>query len=114
MSGTPDHRRLAVFQGQEKSMTNHPNRKKIYPDTTFEYIARKAGAQVFVLWEQAGPPKTEIAWHTCYSVNGKPAFVQTYKDGNGWNVFTAASTNDIDESIADALNRCGVPAPSFA
>lgn len=90
-------------------MVNHPNRQKVYPDHTFENAARSAGARVVVLWEEKGPKNTEIAWNTCYFVNGRPAIVQTYKDGAGWNVFTPAETNDIDKSVADALNRCGVP-----
>ena len=85
---------------------------KDYPDQTFERVARKAGARVLILWERPGPKNTEVAWNACYSVNGWPVIVQTYRSGGGWNVFTAPRTNDVNESIADALNRCGVPAPA--
>lgn len=95
-------------------MVNHPNRKKTYPDTTFEGIARKAGANVRVLWEMKGPENTLIAWMVGYQVNGGVAFVQTYKDGAGWDVFTPSDTRDITASVADALNRCGVPVPAAA
>ena len=85
---------------------------KTYPDTTFEKIARKAGASVTLLWEMRGPKDTSVAWMTCYLVNGMPAIVQTYGEGNGWNVFTPGPHLDIEGTLADALNRCKVPAPA--
>jgi hypothetical protein len=91
-------------------MTTKPT-TKTYPDQTFERAARDAGAWVHVLWEQPGPKDTLIAWNVAYNVNGAPVIVQTYKDGDGWNVFTCAVTNDVQASIADALARCGVTVP---
>jgi hypothetical protein len=88
-------------------------KQKTYPDQTFERAARAAGASVSCLWEIKGPAKTKVAWITCYAVNGCPVMVKTYTEGNGWTVYTtvytaAPATNQINETTADALGRCGV------
>jgi hypothetical protein len=90
-------------------MVNHPNRKKIYPDQTLEQVARKAGATVLCMWEIPGPSHVSWAWLTCYGINGTVCLVQTYRDGNGWEAYTPCGSNDVATTIADVLNRCGVP-----
>jgi hypothetical protein len=81
---------------------------KTYPDRTFEEAARKAGAPVQCLWEMKGPRNTAIAWLSALSVNGRVVIVQTYTDGNGWEVYSPAPTLNVDATIQDALARCGV------
>lgn len=97
------------IRGKERLMANHPNRKKVYADTTFQNAARAAGATVRCLWEIPGPKDTEIAWITFYQINQSCCIVETFKDG-GWNAFTPNTSIDVDATIADALSRCGVPA----
>ena len=87
-------------------MTNHPNRKKVYPNLTFERAAREAGARVIVLWEQPGPRNTGVAWMVGYSINGVVAIVQTFKESGGWDVYTPLARTDATAGIADALARC--------
>ena len=76
---------------------------KTKPDVTFENAARAAGAQVSLQWEMRGQP----AWVRGYLVNGRVAIVVTHDERN-WDVFTPWPTLSIDESIKDALTRCGV------
>ena len=84
---------------------------KQYPDHTLEKALRVAGASVKVLWEEKGPRNTSIEWQVCYSVNGSLCLVQTFQDG-GWDALTPCGSVDIIETIADVLNRCGVPVPA--
>ena len=88
-------------------MINHPNRKKVYPDHTFENAAREAGARVICCWEQSGPRDTQVAWMVYYLVGRTVALVHTHRDGS-WEVYTPGRSIKIDATIADALARCGV------
>jgi hypothetical protein len=93
-------------------MTNHPNRKRTYPDQTLENAARAAGIDIAVFWEMRGPPNTFVDWMVAYSIGHTPVIVQTYKNGNGWNAFTPCQSIAVDETIADVFKRCGVePSP---
>jgi len=80
---------------------------KIYPNHVIEDAAREAGAFVCCLWEVKGPKDTDIAWMSAFNINGVIALVQTYKSG-GFEVYTPGSHLSIDETINDALARCGV------
>lgn len=82
---------------------------KIYPNQTFEEIARKTSAHVAVLWEIKGPPHTQVAYLTCYLINGRTAILETFKDGKSWEIYTPPNTPDVLSSIADAFNRLGIP-----
>ena len=87
-------------------MVNHPNRKRTYPDHTLENAARAAGVRVVVLWEMRGPANTAVDWMGGYQIDHLPVIVQTYTDGDGWNVFAPNSTNDVDRTIAEILKVC--------
>lgn len=93
-------------------MINHPNRsKRGYPNSVLADACRKAGAHVGLMWEVPGPKNTAIEWMSCYQIGKSVCIVQTYKEG-GWNAFTPHPGNDIAGTVADVLNRCGVPAPA--
>lgn len=81
--------------------------KAKYPDHTFENAASRAGASVQCLWQMRGPKNTAVAHIECLTINGTLVIVETF-EGGGWEVFTPGHTIDIDETIADALARCGV------
>lgn len=83
-------------------------KQAIYPDHTLENAVRAAGHSCRCLWEMKGPPRTLIAWLVAYDINGRVCIVQTFKDGNGWNVYTACNSIGIDDTVADVLARCGL------
>ncbi len=89
-------------------MINHPNRKRTSPSQAFTNAARARNFHVRIMWEIPGPKGTQIEWLSCYQVGLSICIVETFKDGNGWNVFTPGRTNSIDESVDDALARCDV------
>lgn len=86
---------------------------KTYPSDALVVAARAAGAHVRLLWEVPGPKDTAIAWMSCYQIGSSACIVQTYADDNGWEAFTPHPSRDVAETIADVLNRCGVPTTSF-
>lgn len=79
------------------------------PDRTVEMVARKAGAEVRRLWQMRGPPNTSIKWMECLSIGKSTCIVQTF-EGGGWEAYTPGRSNRVDDTLADVLNRCGVPA----
>lgn len=89
-------------------MINHPNRKKVYPNTVLADRARAADFHCRLMWEIPGPKDSQIAWLSCYQIGLSLCIVETFKGENGWNAFTPARTNNIDETIADVLARCDV------
>lgn len=94
-------------------MINHPNRKKTYPNNLLADACRKAGAHVQLMWEIPGPKNTMVAWLSCYQIGKSICIVQTFKGHDGWNAFTPCSDNSVSGTIADVLNRCGVPVPEY-
>ena len=84
---------------------------KVYPNRTVEEAARAAGAQVVCLWQMKGPPHTLIEWMEGLLINGTVCLIQTFREG-GWQAYTPCQSNRTDDTLADVLNRCGVPAPA--
>lgn len=82
---------------------------KTYPDDTLVKAARATGAVARYLWQVKNPGGSRVAWLECWQIGGSIAMIQTF-DGGGWDVFTPCASRDVAETIADALNRCGVKA----
>jgi hypothetical protein len=80
---------------------------KTYPNHDFENAVRERGLTCQVLWEEPGPSKTAVAWIVCYRVGRSIALVQTYDDGNGWEVYTPSRESGKAAAVEDALRRCG-------
>jgi hypothetical protein len=105
----------------EQSMVNHPNRKRVEPSRIVRDVARAALLKlgepptqaVRLAWEIPGPKDTEIAWLSCYFIGAGICIVETFRDG-GWNAFTPCDSIEVEATLADVLNRCGVPAPVAA
>jgi glycerophosphoryl diester phosphodiesterase len=79
-----------------------------YPDNTLAQELRKRGFAVHINWEIKGPKDTEIAWMThLVATDGKSNFgtmiVQTFKDGNGWNVYVFPSNAIGTEATVEAV-----------
>jgi hypothetical protein len=58
-----------------------------FPNRDLEQALRQEDLTVQVMWQEKGPPNTEVAWMECLLVDGRLVIVQTYKDGNGWQAF---------------------------
>lgn len=80
--------------------------RKTYPDSTLVDRCRTAGTVVTLLWEIEGPANTNVAWLSCYLVNGLPVIVETFKVG-GWMEFTTSNLLDTDNTVRDVLRRVG-------
>jgi hypothetical protein len=87
-------------------MVNHPNRKVSYPSHVLVDALRAASFNPRLLWEERGPKDTAIAWLSCYSAGRTVFIVETYKDENGWEVFTSSGQVTVDATIAEVIERC--------
>ena len=54
---------------------------KIYPDNVYAKMMRDEGKNVRLMWEMKGPPHTDVAWLSCYIINGWLEIVETFKSG---------------------------------
>lgn len=86
---------------------------KTYPVNFRDICVERGLAGARHMWGMRGPSGTMIEWIDCYlpvgpmGQLGNPVIVETLKDDNGWQVFTAHPTsNRIDETFADLLTRC--------
>lgn len=89
-------------------MVNHPNRKKVYPDTTLEKAVREAGYRCNVLVEHPGPKDTNVAWIVVYRINGREFLVSTLRDG-GWEAYgQLCQLNDVKATVEAVLSHAGL------
>lgn len=79
-------------------------KKHVFPNNECADYLRGCGADVKIIWEIKGPPKTDVAWLSCYLVNGTTIIVETFSDG--WEAFTPNPSGKVSETIVDILSRC--------
>ena len=78
--------------------------KKTYPDNTLLRALNERGLNARVQWEIPGPKDTQVAWMTGIWVNNSIVIVQTF-EGVGWEAYTPPKVNDVDQTIADVIER---------
>lgn len=87
---------------------------KTYPNTTLEKALRERGVPIRLMWEVPGPKDTMVAWLSCYLVNARVVIVQTYKDGNGWQVYTPVEDATITGTVEQVIRSSEVGGDKLA
>ena len=78
-----------------------------YPSRTLENKLREQGFAVRCLWETKGPKNTQIAFHSMLAVNGVAFYVQTFKDGDGWQVYLPSKGNYVIDTVKEVVTAIG-------
>lgn len=94
-------------------MANHPNRsrnRKVadQPSMVLMEACATLGVPCNLMWEIPGPKHSQVAFISCYAINGAIVIVETFRDSRGWDAFTSSRSPSIDETITDVFARVGL------
>lgn len=82
---------------------------KTYPSRVLVDELFKRDIPCSLMWEIPGPKDTQIAFLSAYLIRARVVIVQTWKDGNGWEVYMPAKENMIQATVEEVIAHCTLP-----